>query len=615
MLAKANDENLAILGIDPKYYLFYQAWKELTDRRTIDSYQYRIMNTLSILDELNAVIGLRLSGATTTNHNVDDCRCEAASIIKKDSVLRKHNNPLWRSLLSHLNKKAENPAQLKALHYQITYSYGMIVPWYVKKLFEELEEAIEQGDQPGIVAKTSSLISCCATSGWSTPALFHLVDVIHGSADNSQEWQRFKSRLLASSMHSYYVYIPLSVTSHSSKIDRGHLFKTLYSELSDFGIEVISREEAVGGDPLLSTNRTSVPEKKKLMRLRCEAFDQYSACYKAIDLCSSALSYFSFYSYIEPWDMENVACWVTDSASSYVERLGASDLFQKYDSLQADNKIFKASKRIFEQFDTPIAKKLGATYAYSNMGKAASSQEERFMNSWVALESLCRSDVYDNIISSVLETVPPVLCSRYIYRLCRNFIEDCMRCNVAPAFREELHPFHLKSSWEERVRNIIQVFLADEHYGELESKCNVNSLLLYRCREMKKLLSDHAAIVNRLESHCLTVRQQLSRLYRIRNGIAHTGSTSIDSLTIYTEHLNGYLTSFVSEVVLVADSMGELSAEVVFEALKDNYATFLNIAKQKDKAAADSILQDVFLSGQINLIRQHKEAQCHEGCL
>ena len=61
--------------------------------------------------------------------------------------------------------------------------------------------------------------------------------------------------------------------------------------------------------------------------------------------------------------------------------------------------------------------------------------------------------------------------------------------------------------------------------------------------------------------------------------------------------------------------MGELSAEVVFEALKDNYATFLNIAKQKDKAAADSILQDVFLSGQINLIRQHKEAQCHEGCL
>ena len=237
------------------------------------------------------------------------------------------------------------------------------------------------------------------------------------------------------------------------------------------------------------------------------------------------------------------------------------------------------------------------------------------MNSWVALESLCRSDVYDNIISSVLETVPPVLCSRYIYRLCRNFIEDCMRCNVAPAFREELHPFHLKSSWEERVRNIIQVFLADEHYGELESKCNVNSLLLYRCREMKKLLSDHAAIVNRLESHCLTVRQQLGRLYRIRNGIAHTGSTSIDSLTIYTEHLNGYLTSFVSEVVLAADSMGELSAEVVFEALKDNYATFLNIAKQKDKAAADSILQDVFLSGQINLIRQHKEAQCHEGCL
>ena len=608
MLAKTNDDNLNISGMDPKLYLFYQVWKELTDRRTIDSYQYRIMNTLSILDELNAVIGLKLSGATTTNHNVDDCRCEAASIIKSDSVLKKYNNPLWRSLLSHLCRKAEDPTQLKALHYQITYSYGMIAPWYVKKLFEELEGDIDRGDQPGIVTKTSSLISCCATSGWSTPALFHLVDILHGSADEPQRWQCFKDRLLASSMHSYHVYIPLSVTSHSSKSDRGHLFKTLYSELSDFKIEVISREKAIEDDPLLGTDKTPVPEKKKLMRLHCEAFDRYSACYKAIDLCSSALSYFSFYSYIEPWDMDNVACWVTNSASSYIERFGASDLFQKYDSLQTDNKIFKASKRIFEQFDTPIAKKLGATYAYSNMGKAASSQEEKFMNSWVALESLCRSDVYNNIISNVLETVPPVLCSRYIYRLCRNFIEDCMRCNVTLAFRDKSYSFHPKTSWEERVRNIIQVFLDDEHYDELEGKCNVNSLLLYRCHEMKKLLSDHTAIVNRLKSHCLTVRQQLSRLYRIRNGIAHTGSTSINSLTIYTEHLNGYLASFVSEVVLAADSMGELSAEVVFEALKDNFSTFLDIAQQKDKTAAGSILQDVFLSGQIKLIRQHQEA-------
>lgn len=183
-----------------------------------------------------------------------------------------------------------------------------------------------------------------------------------------------------------------------------------------------------------------------------------------------------------------------------------------------------------------------------------------------------------------------------------------MRCNVTLAFRDKSYSFHPKTSWEERVRNIIQIFLDDEHYDELEGKCNVNSLLLYRCHEMKKLLSDHTAIVNRLESHCLTVRQQLSRLYRIRNGIAHTGSTSINSLTIYTEHLNGYLASFVSEVVLAADSMGELSAEVVFEALKDNFSTFLDIAQQKDKTAAGSILQDVFLSGQIKLIRQHQEA-------
>ena len=57
-------------------------------------------------------------------------------------------------------------------------------------------------------------------------------------------------------------------------------------------------------------------------------------------------------------------------------------------------------------------------------------QEDKFINLWVALESLCRTDMYENIISNVLETVPPALCLKYIYRCYRNFAEDCLRCNV-----------------------------------------------------------------------------------------------------------------------------------------------------------------------------------------
>ncbi len=52
MTKNCNDLDLTGNGVDSKSILFYQLWKELTDKRTLDSYQFRVMNTLSVLEEL-----------------------------------------------------------------------------------------------------------------------------------------------------------------------------------------------------------------------------------------------------------------------------------------------------------------------------------------------------------------------------------------------------------------------------------------------------------------------------------------------------------------------------------------------------------------------------------
>ncbi len=52
MTKNCNDLDLTGNGVDSKFILFYQLWKELTDKRTLDSYQFRVMNTLSVLEEL-----------------------------------------------------------------------------------------------------------------------------------------------------------------------------------------------------------------------------------------------------------------------------------------------------------------------------------------------------------------------------------------------------------------------------------------------------------------------------------------------------------------------------------------------------------------------------------
>ena len=87
MTKNCNDLDLTGNGVDSKFILFYQLWKELTDKRTLDSYQFRIMNTLSVLKELKKVIEQRLKRYHNSNHNIDECKKEAQAIIKDDLVL------------------------------------------------------------------------------------------------------------------------------------------------------------------------------------------------------------------------------------------------------------------------------------------------------------------------------------------------------------------------------------------------------------------------------------------------------------------------------------------------------------------------------------------------
>lgn len=50
MKKKLNNDDLDERDVDTKYYLFYQIWSELTDEKTLDTYQFKIMNTISALE-------------------------------------------------------------------------------------------------------------------------------------------------------------------------------------------------------------------------------------------------------------------------------------------------------------------------------------------------------------------------------------------------------------------------------------------------------------------------------------------------------------------------------------------------------------------------------------
>ena len=600
MIKNTNNDKLAGLNVDSKYFLFYQVWKELTDRRTMNSYQFRVMNSLNALAELIEIIDLKLNKYYTSNHNIVVSSQETISIIQNDSVLKTFYPAIYCCLLRHLGKKVETDSQLRALRYQLTYCYNVLSPQYIENLFSELENDITKNNIDEIIKKTKMLLSCCVSNGWSTNALYGLADILFNSAIDKERWNSFKRRIIEATSIPYTVFIPLNLVNGSKGISKSILAIKIRSEiiaLGDTQVDISPKEDVMQKFNLHNNELTD----KEYMAFNVEAYDFYSACNKAIDKCTDILNILSFYNYIEPWDYQAVSVFVVnDERIQNHIKIKGKQLFTTFNFLDSSTKIFKASKGIFQETNSLINKKLQAAYAYANMGKASGTQEEKFMNTWVALESLCRGTTYDNIISNVLEIVPPALCARYIYRHFRNFIEDCLRCEITFSFTKTVFLFTDTRSRRDHVKDIINIMRDPVLYQELEDKCKINDLLLHRCKEMKKLATNSDSMFKKIEAHNDTVRKQLSRLYRIRNNIAHTGMTST-ALTRYIEHLVDYLNDFVAEVVMCSLIKKEDTPEMIFEIIKDNYIAFEDLKKNTNSKDIAIVLGGLLDTGIIEL--------------
>lgn len=225
MKNNTNNDELLQKDIADKYLVLYQVWKELTDFRTLDSYQYRIMNSLSAIIELVEVLNNRLRRVHTSNHNIMECKAETLGIIKVDPVLKKHYFTYWNTLINHLSEKAETDAQQRALRYQLEYIYNQIAVGYLEKLISELEDSLDNGDVNRIIENANRVVSCCVTRGWSTTALYDFVDILIDSKSDNCKWEIFKGKILKDQPEEYHVLIPMKVRTIAKKLRTKRLKK------------------------------------------------------------------------------------------------------------------------------------------------------------------------------------------------------------------------------------------------------------------------------------------------------------------------------------------------------------------------------------------------------
>jgi len=270
-----------------------------------------------------------------------------------------------------------------------------------------------------------------------------------------------------------------------------------------------------------------------------------------------------------------------------------TDVIKTYDYVDSSNDIYEMTKNIIKGDNNEVITRLSAAFAYTNLSRSSYFQETKFITLWIALESIMRSGQYSDIVSNVKRILPAALCARYFYKMARNFIEDCLRCNIKILNVENITINFELPDKVNLVKSLICVFRTEQHYENLLQKCEVNDLLYYRCEELRYIFNDLDKIREKITHFKRKVEWHIQRIYRIRNEITHSAFRDERSLMIYIEHLYSYLSQLISEIVFYVERKGTTSIEAIYASLETNYSVFEELSNNTPPPIIDFLPEGI----------------------
>lgn len=593
-----NDNRLNGRGVDPSHYFLYQRWNELLDSRTLDMYQYDILNPCLAVVELADVIDKTLTGLLTSRQNVDDVKAEALEKVKLDEVLEIYNKPLRSTLLRVISQKIEKQSDapgnerssqyytsLKRMQYQLIAPVKCFKAKYLGYLCSAICEDIATQNVEQLEKHLSSVVSQCIYDGWSTEGLLSMADMLLGTDNACDKLSRFLSHITDTGNRKFKVFCNIKI---ETKKDAG--IETVRNIINSLGMTVAKGTEIIA-ESLEGHHElyTKLNAEGYYFSIDIDSKDCFAAALSIINTMNRNLSVAAFYNVISPYIANVTQIVVFSYGDNTASALSIFHLFRTYDYVDSRNSVFEDTRKILmNKQKSNIMARLHAAFSYTNLSRTSLFQESKYLTLWVAVEAFMRTGQYSDIISHIKQVLPEILAVRYVYRMIRNFSEDCIRCKLK---RVELLGIDMEDMDKRGlVKKIISAFRTEDQYQVLEQLCQCNSLLLYRCRQIHAFLNDISNIKNRLEHFVTKVKWHIQRLYRIRNEITHSAFQSDNSLTIYIEHLYTYLSQLISEVVFYVEHKNSDSVEEAYATITDAYRTYMELLNAGHFTSGDAVI-------------------------
>lgn len=280
MLRGHNDRELLANGLKNEHILFYQSWKEITESKTFDSYQYKSVNVLNGIRELIHDISSYLQGTTYTNHTLEAMQQELLATVKADYIMNTDFKVVKNRIIQSLSKKYDSDSKLKGLNHQLQSYYSELKNRYDSCLTQRLSEAInnETEDQYNL---TSTFISRCVDLGWSVRALFNKIDALKSETTQNDGIDNFLSKIINAKKQAYAIFVPfrLKIIPKDGRTKEEYR-ENVIQQLESLQVQIKSGTEVIEEFP--SIDNEKINKQLTYMKVDATAHDGFSAVHAAV---------------------------------------------------------------------------------------------------------------------------------------------------------------------------------------------------------------------------------------------------------------------------------------------------------------------------------------------
>jgi hypothetical protein len=209
---------------------------------------------------------------------------------------------------------------------------------------------------------------------------------------------------------------------------------------------------------------------------------------------------------------------------------------------------------------------------YHTLALKSYALDNQFLNMWTALEYLVKKGKEEGIISTIINSVPPLLAISNPRKLLNALAFDMAKFNLN--LPEELKHIH-RSPKKIDISKLYLLLQNRESSKFLYDYTKNYSFLCYRIYTIKETIKDGKSIARNVDRHQTNLCWQLQRIYRTRNMLIHS-AVAPSNLPELLKNLNNYLLFTLSEVLKSFDqNKYYTSLEDIFICSNANYHYFL----------------------------------------